>query len=154
MVLISIAAAVSTACVPSLGPFRLAAAHGSVVDQDSGTPIVGAHVVQWYRGGGFSDQQPTYHLRTAETGSNGAFRFESALAPSPRMWLLKTYGPQYSFYHPDYGLEHTNASGAELALRSSLNRAPEAKAALERYCQREAPNPLTKIACPNLLISR
>jgi hypothetical protein len=69
------------------------------------------------------------------------------------MWLLKTYGPDYSFYHPSYGLQHgARGEGDTLVLRGSLARAEQARADLAPICRGERDDPgarhLAAIACP------
>ncbi len=126
------------ACLPSPGPFVLAAAEGRVVDRESGDGIPEAWVVEWYRGAGApGGSQPEYHARFARTGANGAFRFDRRFAPSPRIWLLRTYGPSYSFFHPDYGLVHGGrpAEGEAVLLRGSRGEAELRHADVAPYCR-------------------
>jgi hypothetical protein len=151
---VAAAAALAWACVPSAGPFRLAAAHGRVVDAESGAPVAGAEVIEWYRGAGaFAGPQPVYHARWATSDSDGRFAFGATCAPSPRMWLLKTYGPDYSVYHPRYGLQHgARREGDSLVLAASLARAEQARADLAPICRGERDDPgarhLAGLACP------
>lgn len=137
LALIAVGLAACGGCVPSPGPFALAAAEGRVVDRDSGNGIPEAWVVQWYKGGGVPGaSQPEYHARFARTDAAGQFRFEREVAPSPRMWLLRTYGPSYSFFHPSYGLLHggVQTRGA-IELSGSLRDAELRRADLAPYCQ-------------------
>ncbi len=143
----------ATACQPGLGPFTLDAAEGVVVDEDTGAPIVGAEVIEWHRGAGRGGSQPTYHARWATTDTAGAFAFPSGVAPSLRMWLLRTYDATYSFYHPEYGLEHAGTMPDEgsLAMRGSRSRAVQRRANLDPICRGEHDDPgsrrLAEIAC-------
>lgn len=161
--LVALAAALASgACAPSLGPFVLEAVRGRVVDENTAEPIRGATVIQWYRGAGTGGgPQPSYHARFATTDREGRFAFERAVAPSPRMWLLETYGPGYGFYHPSYGLEtatpqRVDRSGggpAELRLGGSLRRAHLRLDALSAWCagrhaEDAASEHLREIACP------
>jgi hypothetical protein len=45
-------AALVVGCVPSLVPCVLDGARGRVVDRDTGEPIAGATVIEWWRGAG------------------------------------------------------------------------------------------------------
>ena len=108
------AALAACGCVPSLGPFVLESVAGRVVDTDTGLPIAGAEVIEWWRGGGVPGAaRPEYHARWTSSGADGVFAFAGGLAPSPRMWLLETYGPTFSFYHPRYGLVHAGPGVSE-----------------------------------------
>jgi hypothetical protein len=144
-----------TACQPSLGPFVLEAAAGRVVDDDTGAPIADAEVIEWHRGAGSGGSQPTYHARWATTDASGGFSFSREVAPSVRMWLLRTYDATYSFYHPDYGLEHAGSMPEEgsLVLRGSRARAAMRRANLDPICRGEADDPgsrhLAAVACPS-----
>lgn len=141
-------------CLPSPGPFVLAAVEGRVVDEDSGEPIGGAEVIEWWRGAGTSDVAPHYHARWATTDAEGRFALPRELAPSLRMWLLRTYGPDYSFYHPFYGLEHGARAtpDGDLVLRGSTRRAEQRRQNLIPICRGERDDPgarhLAEIACP------
>ena len=140
-------------CVPGLGPFVLEAAAGRVVDEDEGAPIVGATVVEWHRGAGTGDTQPVQHARWTTTDAEGAFALPREMSPSLRMWLLRTYPPVYSFYHPDYGLEHGGGKPeqGELVLRGSRRRAAIRRANLDPICRGERDDAgsrhLATIAC-------
>jgi len=148
-------AAALAACVPGPGVLVLRAASGRVLDRESGAPIEGATVVEWWRGAGrMGGPQPTYHARFATSDAGGRFGFPRALAPSPRMWLQKTYGPSYGFFHPRYGLVHGGepAEGAAPELSGSLAEAELRRADLAPVC---APRPaehwqreLARVACP------
>jgi len=143
------------ACVPGPGPFVLPAAEGRVIERESGAPIAGATVIEWWHGAGRGGgPQPTYHARFATSDASGRFGFPRALAPSPRMWLLRTYGPSYGFFHPDYGLVRTGEPppGQTPVLRGSRQEAELRRADLAPVC---APRPderwqreLAPIACP------
>ena len=141
------------ACVPSLGPLRLPAATGAVVDATSGEPVADAEVIEWWRGSGrMGGPQPVYHARWSTTGPEGDFAFPSALAPSPRIWVLRTYGPAYSIYHPDYGLQHAGVrENPPLLLRLDRAAAAQGAAELAALC-READDAgsrhLAGLACP------
>jgi hypothetical protein len=143
------------ACVPGPGVLVMRAAEGRVLDRESGEPIGGATVIEWWRGAGRGGgPQPTYHARFATSGADGRFGFPRAMAPSPRMWLLRTYGPSYGFFHPDYGLVRAGEAqpGVALELRGSREEAELRRADLGPVC---APRPrerwereLAPIACP------
>jgi hypothetical protein len=147
--------AVLAACVPGAGALVLGAAEGRVVDRESGAPIEGATVIEWWRGAGRGGgPQPTYHARFATSDAGGRFAFPRALAPSPRMWLLRSYGPSYGFFHGDYGLVRGGepAEGEPLVLRGSRAEAELRRADLAPVC---APRPrerwereLARVACP------
>ncbi len=153
LALVAIGLVACGGCVPSPGPFSLAAAEGTVVDRDTGRGIADAWVVQWYRGGGVPGaSQPEYHARFAQTDAAGRFAFASAPAPSPRMWMLRTYGPSYSFFHGDYGLLHAGVqAGPEVSLSGSLRDAALRRADLDPYCQGRIRGPgarrLAELAC-------
>ena len=140
-------------CLPSPGPFALEAVAGGVVDEDTGAPIAGAEVIQWYRGAGRGGPRPVYHARWTTSDASGAFALPRAASPSPRMWLLRTYGPTYSFYHPDYGLEHAGEKPpqGEMVLRGSRSRAEMRLANLDPICRGEHDDAgsrhLAEIAC-------
>ena len=148
-------AVLPSACVPGPGVLVLRAAEGRVVDRESGAPIAGATVIEWWRGAGRGGgPQPTYHARFATSDPGGRFAFPRALARSPRMWLLRTYGPSYGFYHPDYGLVRGGepSVGAPVALTGSRAEAELRRADLAPVC---APHPrerwqreLARVACP------
>lgn len=143
------------ACVPGPGVLVLGAASGRVLDRESGTPIEGATVIEWWRGAGrMGAPQPTYHARFATSDAGGRFAFPRALARSPRMWLLRVYGPSYGFFHPRYGLVRGGepAEGAAPELSGSLAEAELRRADLAPVC---APRPaerwqreLARVACP------
>jgi hypothetical protein len=149
------AAALLAGCVPSLGPCVLDGARGRVVDRDTGEPIAGATVIEWWRGAGrMGGPQPEVYARSATSDAEGRFGFERERAPGPRLWLTKTYGPSYSFYHPSYGLEHGGEprAGEELVLRGSLQDSAARLADLAPYCRGEHEGPgarrLAEVACP------
>lgn len=150
LVLLALAA---TACVPSPGPFVLTAASGRVVDADSGEPVAEALVLEWYRGGGVSDAaRPVYHSRWTWTGADGRFELPRRASPSPRMWLLRTYGPSYDFYHPRYGLVRgPTAPDGEVVLRGHRAQAEARRADLAPFCRGEregrAARKLAEVAC-------
>jgi hypothetical protein len=133
----------------------MAPAAGRVLDRESGAPIAGAEVIEWWRGAGRGGgPQPTYHARFARSDADGRFAFGRGLAPSPRMWLSKVYGPSYGFYHADYGLVRAGEPGpdAELLLRGSRAEAELRRADLASVCR---PRPregwereLARVACP------
>jgi hypothetical protein len=102
-----VALAAALACAPGAGPFELEAIRGRVVDRDTGAPIAGAEVIQWWRGGsGPSDVQAVAHARFARSDGQGRFAFPRETVRSPRVWALKTYGPSWTFAHTRYGLVH------------------------------------------------
>lgn len=122
-------------CVPGLGPFVLSEARGRVLDRDSGEPIPGAEVLQWYRGAGrLGGPPPVYAARWSHTDADGRFEFPRQLAWSVRMWLFRTYGPTYSFFHPSYGLVHGGGAGGDVELRGSLRDSAQRLADLDPLC--------------------
>lgn len=141
-------------CVASWGPVRLAAVEGRVIDRESREPIVGAEIFQVYRGGGAPGTDlRAYHSRWAQSNAQGRFTFESEVAPSARMWLLKVYGPRYDFYHPAYGLVRgPTTEEAEVVLEGSLDQAEQRRMDLQVFCNSNAADPgsrrLREIACP------
>lgn len=147
-------ALLGSGCLPSPGPFVLGAIQGRVLDEDTGRPIAGAEVFEWHRGAGRGGSQPIYHARWTQSDEQGRFALPRACSPSPRMWLLRTYAPTYSFYHPDYGLERGPASvdPEALVLRGSRRRAEIRRGDLAPYCRGEHDDAgsrhLAAIACP------
>jgi len=152
----------TTAVPASAVTLFLDAARGRVVDEDTGEPIPDARVIQWWHGAGaMGEPAPSLHARLAVSDERGRFAFERALAPSPWMWVSRTYGPTYGFYHPSYGLEtgtprRVETPGAHepaLVLQGSLRRSHLRLAEVRAYChgRREgdaaAPR-LREIACP------
>jgi hypothetical protein len=152
---IGLLAASLAGCLPGPGAIVLAPAAGRVSDRDTQAPIAGAQVIEWWRGAGRGGgPQPTYHARFATSDAEGRFAFPRALAPSPRMWLLRTYPPTFGFYHPRYGLVRGGEApeGGEVALAGSLAEAELRLADLAPVC---APEPkerwqreLARSACP------
>jgi hypothetical protein len=140
-------------CVPSLGPFRLAAVEGRLIDRESRGPIAGAEIFQVYRGAGAPGSDPrVYYARWTQTDARGHFAFVSEIAPSARMWILKTYGPRYDFYHPEYGLVRgPTTEEAEVVLEGSLDQAEQRLMDLQVFCSSTADDPgsrrLREIAC-------
>lgn len=124
------------ACVPSPGPARLAAVEGQLIDRESREPIAGAHVFQVYRGGGAPGADlKVVHARWTQTDARGNFVFVSEIAPSARMWLLKTYGPRYDFFHPEYGfVRGPTTEDAALVLEGSLEQAQQRHMDLQVFC--------------------
>jgi len=156
MAMLALVAIVGSGCVPSPGPFHLAETNGVVVDRDDRTPIAEAWVIQWYRGGGVPGaSQPEYHSRFTRSDSEGQFHFDGGIAPSPRMWVLRTYGPSYSFFHPSYGLLHggVREGQATVELSGSKEEAALRQADLRPVCQGEITGPgaqrLAQLACPS-----
>lgn len=142
-------------CVPSLGPIRLAAVDGRLVDRDSREPIAGAQIFQVYRGAGAPGADPrVYGSRWTQTDARGHFVFGSEISPSARMWFLKTYGPRYDFYHPQYGLVRgPTTEAAEVVLEGSLDQAEQRLMDLQVFCHSStADDPASRrlrgIACP------
>jgi len=124
-------AAAALGCVPGLGPVRLGAVRGQVVDAASGSAVAGAEVVEWWRGAGrMGGPQPVQHARWATTDAAGAFALEPGVAWSPSLWLTRSYGPAYSIYHADYGLQHAGVR-REVPLVLRLDRAAAAQGATE-----------------------
>ena len=143
------------ACVPGPGVLVMRAVGGRVIDRETAAPLAGATVIEWWRGAGLGGgPQPTYHARFTTSGADGSFAFPRSLAPSPRMWLLRTYGPSYGFFHPDYGLVRRGSpdDGEFVVLTGSRDEAELRRADLAPVCatgpserwQRE----LARIACP------
>jgi len=145
----------AAACLPSPGPFRLQEVNGRVVDLDSGASVAGAEIVESYRGAGVPGaSQPVYHARWTTSDAEGNFHFPAAVAPSPRMWALKTYAPTYVFFHPRYGLQRGGGSeDGMVLLRASLARAPQAFADIPPFCRGELDDPgsrrIAEVACRN-----
>jgi len=140
------------------GPFVLPAAQGRVVDEDTGEPLAGALVVEWWQGGGrFGEPQHGVHARFAETGPDGRFALPRRLA-GPRLWLSSVDGPVYGFLHPSYGLvrESPRALPGDadgLLLAGSLRRSHLRLDELRPYCfgRREedaAARRIVETACP------
>jgi len=139
------------------GPFVLEAASGRVVDEDTGEPIEGAHVIEGWQGGGrFGEPQDAIHARFATTGPDGRFAFAREWA-GLRLWLSGGYGPVYGFYHPSYGLVRESprrASGdGGLLLQGSLRRSHLRRDAVRAYCHGRheddaAAERIREIACP------
>jgi hypothetical protein len=146
-------ALLAVACVPELGPFRLAEVRGRVVDADTGAPLAGALVIEWHRGAGPGGaSQPVYHARWATSDPAGEVHLAASVVPSARMWLLKTYEPDYALFHPSYGLQRgTRRAGDRLVLRGSLARAEQGRADLLPYCRGEHTDAgarrLAEVAC-------
>lgn len=130
------------ACVPGPGACRMPALEGRVVDAETGAPIAGATVVEWWRGAGVAGGvQPTRHARFAVSDAEGRFRFPAAIAPSARMWALRVYEPSHGFAHPEYGLvrpPEQRDAGGELLLRGSRAEAPARRGDLEVLCSTPA----------------
>ncbi len=141
-------------CVPSPGPFHLAAIEGQLIDRESRTPIAGAHIFQVYRGAGAPGADPNvYHARWTQTDAGGNFVFVSQIAPRVRMWILKTYGPRYDFYHPEYGLVRgPTTEEAAVVLEGSLDQADQRRMDLQVFCSSTDDDPgsrrLRALACP------
>lgn len=127
------------ACVPGPGACRLPPTHGRVVDSESGAPIAGATVFEWWRGAGVGGgPQPTRHLRFATSDEAGRFAFPEAPPPGARMWVSRVYEPSYGFFHPDYGLVRGPAArdaGGALSLSGSRRDAPARLGDLARLCE-------------------
>ena len=150
-------AGTALACAPSLGPFRLAPAAGAVVDRETGAPIPEAVVLQSYRGVGRSGAPPPrYHVRAVRTDGAGRFAFERAVAPSARMWLLRTDGPRYAFAHAEYGLVRAGARAVEvdgdgggdardLTLEGSRSDAQARRLDLETFCRETHPREVGRL---------
>jgi hypothetical protein len=150
----------SLACVPSAGPFRLAAAQGRVVDVSSGAAVPRAEVFQWYRGArGASDAHPTYHARFTRADESGRFAFPAELVTSPRIWLLRTEGPSWGVYAEAYGFQRPRpvAEGDDTLLRLSPADAAARRASLAPFCDRRsddaASRRLAALACDPLAAS-
>lgn len=141
-------------CVPGPGTVRLAAVDGQLIDRESRKPIAGAHIFQVYRGAGAPGADlHVYHSRWTETDARGKFVFVSAIAPSVRMWILKTYGPRYDFYHPQYGLVRgPTTEEVGVVLEGSLDQAEQRRMDLHVFCGSAADDAgsrrLREIACP------
>ncbi len=140
-------------CVPSPGPVLLAAVDGQLVDRESREPIAGAQVFQVYRGAGAPGADPSvYTTRWTQTDARGRFIFVSEIAPSARMWILKTYGPRYDFYHSEYGLVRgPSTEEAKVMLEGSLAQAEQRHMDLQVFCSSTADDPgsrrLREVAC-------
>ncbi len=141
-------------CVPSPGPFVLPPLEGRVVDTDTGAPIADAEVVaRWVGGGVPGSARPEYHARWTRSDAAGRFRLEGGLAPSPRMWLLRTYGPELLFFHPGYGLVRSGVpeDPARVLLRGSRASAEARLRDLDPFCRGEVAGAgarhLAEVAC-------
>jgi hypothetical protein len=114
-------------------------------------------VVEWYRHAapGGADVRRVAHSRLTQCDAAGRFSFRARLAPGPALWLRRSYGPSYSVYHPDYGLQHAKA-GPDLPLDRS--RAAVAHDDLAAFCRRpgddDGAQALAERACTNLTRSR
>jgi hypothetical protein len=121
------------------GPFRLDDVGGSVVDEDTGEPIAGALVVEWWKGRGrLGAPAPAVHARFATSDAAGRFVLAGGLTP-PRLWLAHVHGPVHGFVHPSYGLETASprelpGESDALLLQGSLRRSHLRLAALREYC--------------------
>lgn len=146
---------VALACAPSPGPFRLAAAHGRVIEIGSDVPVPHAEVLQWYRGArGASDARPVYHARFTRADASGRFAFPAETVTSPRIWLLRTDGPSWGVYAADYGLQRPRplAQGDAWVLRLNPVDAAARRASLVPFCNRRgedaASRRVAELACP------
>ena len=145
---------VPAGCVPSPGPVRLAAVEGRLIDRESGEPIAGAEIFQIYRGAGAPGADPrVYSSRWTQTDARGHFVFGSEVSFSARMWILRTYGPRYDFYHPEYGLVRgPTTEEAEVVLQGSLEQVEQRRMDLQVFCSSIADDPgsrrLRELACP------
>lgn len=141
------------ACVPELGPFRLAEVRGRVVDAHSDAPLAGALVIEWHRGAGPGGaSQPVYYARWATADAAGEYRLAASTVSSPRMWLLKAYEPDYAFFHPSYGLQRGGRKQADrVILLGFPERAEQGHADLAPYCRGEHDDAgarrLAEVAC-------
>lgn len=125
-------------CVPSSTPFVLEAVRGSVVDLETGEPIAGAEVVEWYFGGGPSDgARPVHHARWATSDRDGAFVLAESRA-SAHMIAGSSYGPKFAFVHADYGLQRqAREIDGRWVLQGDKRRAKQAHQDLQPYCRGE-----------------
>ena len=126
------------ACAPGRGPFVLEAVHGRVVDLQTGTPVAGAAVVEWYVGGGPSDgARPVRHARWATSRADGSFVLGESRT-NACMWIARSYGPKFAFVHPDYGLQRQARQQAdEWILSGDRRRIEQARADLRPFCRGE-----------------
>ena len=128
-----------------------------MIDHASGAGVAGAHVIEWYRAGSLTgaDVMNVLHSRATQCDDTGHFVFPAGIAPGPGLWIRKSYGPSYSVYHPDYGLQHARA-GSELHVDRS--RTDVARDDLAALCRRGGDDPgtrrLIEVACPKLTPSR
>ena len=125
-------------CVPALGPLGLPPVSGRVADLQTGQPVAGAEVVEWYVGGGASDgARPVHHARWATTRADGTFLLDESRT-SPRMWFSRSYGPKFAFVHPDYGLQRqARQEGEGWLLLGDRRRLEQAQQDLRPFCREE-----------------
>lgn len=142
-------------CAPSLGPFRLPAARGRVVDVGSGAPVPDAEVIQWWRGRrGASDAYPVYHARFTRADAAGRFAFPAELVASPRIWLLRTDGPSWGVWAESHGFQRPRpvGDGDETLLRLGPADAAARRASVAPFCDRTPEDAgarrVAALACP------
>lgn len=101
-------------------------------------PVAHALVVEAWFGGapGGADLRPVYHARATRTDDRGRFHLPRRIAPSPRMWLLRTYGPEYRVFHPARGLlgARATARGDGTLLLALPETPPAPESELRRLC--------------------
>ena len=137
---LSLCGALLLACSPGASSFVLEAVRGRVVDLESGEPIAGAEVIEWYVGGGMSDgARPVHHARWATSDADGGFVLAESQA-SVRMWAGKSYGPKFALVHPEYGLQRQaryDDASATWTLEGDKRRLEQALQDLQPYCRGE-----------------
>ncbi len=142
------------ACSGRLG---LPAAEGRVEDRATGAAIADALVVESYRWGapGGADVRRIAASRATRTDPAGRFHFAARSLTGPSLWLRRSYGPSYTIFHPDYGLQRSRGDGA---LRLDRARRDAARADLMAFCRDPGDDPgsvaLADAACDNLTRSR
>lgn len=101
-----------------------------------------------------ADRRPVYHARATAADDQGAFHFPRQPATSPRMWLLRTYGPDYRVFHPDRGITAPRVVGtADRAVVLELPPTPPPPGSeLRRLCGGDPRDPIEELvarsACP------
>lgn len=140
-------------CRPSNGPFVLGEVRGRVLDLETGEPIAGAEVIEWYVGGGPSDgARPVHHARWATTDPEGDFVLTESRA-SLRMLAGLSYGPRFAMVHPEYGLQRQAREERDhWILEGDRRRVEQAREDLRPYCRGERQDAgaqrIREVACP------
>jgi hypothetical protein len=104
-----------TACAPGGNKgVALEGQRGQVVDQTSGAAVAGASVFQvWWGKGVAGEPRPARVLRWVDANGAGEFEFKQSTTDAVRAWANGSGGPEYGFFHSDYGLVRTGASRGE-----------------------------------------
>ncbi|MEZ4217715.1 MAG: hypothetical protein R3E88_14620 [Myxococcota bacterium] len=150
---VALCACAHFACAPGAGGVRLDELRGRAVDLETGAPIAGALVVEWYVGGGVGDgARPVHHARWTTTAADGSFAL-AAEAADPWTALGASYGPELALVHPDYGLQRqARREGERWRLEGDARRAEAARRDLDPYCRGERDDEgarrIRAFACP------